>query len=95
MGKRERSNRAAGIEPRRREDWEVVFVPDRIELELVGIVGPGDGISEPDAIATVLLEEEDGLLDLVESLRESPFGAESDFQFCCDGAAAPGDRPIH
>ena len=71
MSRRERLTRSTGSDGRRQDAGKVVFLPEEIELELVGIIGPGGEVPGTVAVETVILDGDADLLALVESLREA------------------------
>lgn len=89
MGKRERTSRLATAGPRRGGDPRIVPLAGQFELELVGIIGCVDGLPGSEAIESVLLDAEEGLLALVQSLRDGQLATEPDVQFCCGADARP------
>jgi hypothetical protein len=78
MSRRDRSARTSGPEARREKAGKVVFLPQGIELELVGIIGPAGGIPGAEAVESVFLDGDEDLRALVEVLRE----AASDLAAC-------------
>jgi hypothetical protein len=95
MSRRDRSATTTNPGARRGKAGKVVLLPQGIELELVGIIGPAGGTAGVDAVETVLLEGDEDLRALVEGLCE----AASDPAACgwndCDGGIPPGDRPLN
>lgn len=80
MGKPESTSRPTRAGKRRGGNPRIV---PQIELELVGIVGCGDGLPGSEAIESVLLESEEGLLALVQSLCDGRPVTGPDALFCC------------
>ena len=95
MNKEKRTSRSTGSGARRVETRKAVFLPRRIELELVGIIGPADGLGDAEATESVFIDGDECLLALVESLREGAYALPSFAAHYSADTLSPRDRPLH
>lgn len=94
MSRRDRSARTSGPGARREKAGKVVLLPQGVELELVGIIGPAGGIPGIEAVESFFLDGDEDLRVLMESLREAASEAACgghDF----DGGGSMNDRPLN
>lgn len=95
MNRDKRTPRRTGSGARTATTRKAVFVPRQIELELVGIIGPSDGLSDSAAGESVFIDGDECLLALVESLREGAYALPSFAAQCSADALSPRDRALH
>jgi hypothetical protein len=95
MGRRERTSRSTGSGTRREKARKLVFVPRQIDLELVGIIGPAEGLPDSEAIESVFLDGDASLFALVESLHECECAVSRPGSRSFAGASSPRSRPLH
>lgn len=95
MSKHKSTSRSTGSAARRVATRKAVFLPRQIELELVGIIGPADGLADSEALESVFIDGDECLLALVESLREGAYAVPSFAALCPADALSPRDRPLH
>lgn len=95
MNRNRRTSRSTGSGARAAASRKAIFVPDRIELELVGIIGASDGLADAEAGESVFIDGDECLLALVESLRGGSYAVPSFAAQYAAGAVSPRDRPLH
>jgi hypothetical protein len=90
-----RRGRTSGRTGAAKRAGEFVFVPDTLELELVGIVGFVNGLPDLNAGDTVLAGDDEELIALVESLHVAAFATSSCGSHELAGTVSLKDRPRH
>ena len=95
MSRRGRSARTTNPGARREKAGKVVFLPQGIELELVGIIGPAGGAAGVEAAESVFLEGDEDLRALVDGICEAALDPGACGWDDFDGGIPRGDRPLN